>query len=90
MFYRFENNNSFICKRFKKLSEETYVTENGNIFTKEQFDEYVLEGKLTEITESEFLASVTDLIKQKNFSVIELEQDIIKLNILFRLGNNYE
>lgn len=86
MYYKLENDKVFSTHYYKQLSDNSYIDNTGAIFHKEMFEFATKEGRLTEVTETEFLTSVMGVIKTKKSLISDYESDISKLQFLFHVG----
>lgn len=86
MFYKFKGNNKFITKYYKQLSDNSYIDKNGIVFNKEEIDSKTSDGEFTEVTETEFLIEVMEVIKTKRSLISDYESDIKNLQFLFHVG----
>ena len=86
MFYKFKGNNKFITEYYKQLSDKAYIDKNGIVFNKEEIDSKTSDGEFTEVTETEFLIAVMEVIKTKRSLISDYESDIKNLQFLFHVG----
>lgn len=86
MFYRFKGNNKFIAEYYKQLSDNAYIDKNGIVFNKEEIDSKTSDGEFIEVTETEFLIAVMEVIKTKRSLISDYESDIKNLQFLFHVG----
>lgn len=86
MFYKLDYKNMFVNEYYKQLEDGSYVSSKGSFITKNELEQKSQEKELVEITETEFLASVMDTIKTKQYLIIDYEVEIKKLQFLFKVG----
>ena len=86
MFYKLDYKNMFVNEYYKQLEDGSYVSSKGSFITKNELEQKSQEKELVEITETEFLASVMDTIKTKQYLITDYEVEIKKLQFLFKVG----
>lgn len=86
MFYKLDYKNMFVNEYYKQLEDGSYVSSKGSFITKNELEQKSQEKELVEITETEFLASVMDTIKTKQYLITDYEIEIKKLQFLFKVG----
>lgn len=86
MFYKFEDKSLISSEYYKKVGDNAYLSNSGVVLNNEQIKEKYRIGNLVEVTETEFLLSVMNIIKTKKSLISDYESDINKLQFLFHVG----